>query len=557
MSIKEQIAQLVQERPKHFAQMIPRNPDMWAEVEPMDGKTAGEKVYLYLNPEETPVCSRGERKKFAGVASGYGFCGRPNKCKCARESVSQKVSQAKAKYSNEERQQIRNKREATTQARYGVTNVGQTAKARQRHQDTYADPDRVGEINHKIQSTKKAKHGTAGYNNRDKARETCNQKYGVDNPMQTHEIAKKSATTRQRSLDPLVIFRNNFRRISAKIMDLHQLKVLTPEEEYRGLDERPRWKLHCQRCDHVFFKRIGYNDYPLCPRCSQTVPAGKSQQEMDLYDFVKRNSEFDVIYGDRMLIAPFEIDIVIPELKLAIEYCGLYWHSENSRGRTRLYHQRKMELIRDKDYRLVTVFSDEYEMKKPIVERMLLNLIGKGREPVLHARKCTVTQIESKEANEFHKQNHIQGGFNGASGHWALAHKGELVMVMSFRKTGVNQWELSRMSSSARVRGGATKLFGAWTKATGAQRVVTFADLRWSQGNVYGIMGFKPAGSVPPVPYYVLDYSKRVPKRTFAKARLVREGHDPSKSEWEILQEQGIDRIWDCGKLRFEWTPTC
>lgn len=554
MSIKKQIAQLVQDKPKHFSQMIPRNPTMWEEVKSMDGETTGEKVYLYLNTDVSPFCERGNRKKFSGIDTGYRFCGRANQCDCARESVAKNVSAAKGQYTQEKKQEIHNKRVATTKQRYGVTNVGQTAKARQRHSETYSDRVRVHQISQKIRDTKTTRHGDPGFNNQTQSRQTCLQKYGVESPMKVPEIAQRSARNRQKSLDPLMIFKNNFQRISAKLEQHHQLKVLTPAAEYRGLGERPRWKLHCQRCDLVFHKRIGYNDYPQCPKCSRTAPVGKSQQEMEIYELIRQNSGFDTISGDRMLIAPFEIDIVIPEIKLAVEFCGLYWHSENSRGRTRLYHRRKMDLVEEQGYRLVTIFSDEYEFRKPIVERTLLNLIGKRQEPALHARKCDISEIDSQQANQFHEKNHIQGGYNGTSSHWALISGGQPVMVMSFRKTGEHTWELSRMSSCACVRGGATRLFKSWAKATGAQQVTTFADLRWSQGDVYQVMGFQQAGEVPPVPYYVLDYSQRVPKRTFSKARLVAEGHDPKHSEWEILQNQGVDRIWDCGKIKYQWS---
>lgn len=51
-----------------------------------------------------------------------------------------------------------------------------------------------------------------------------------------------------------------------------------------------------------------------------------SNKEKELSDFCKQFYP-NLIENDRELIAPYELDIVIPELHLAIEFNGVYWHS--------------------------------------------------------------------------------------------------------------------------------------------------------------------------------------------------------------------------------------
>lgn len=533
--------------------MIKRNEHLWQHVKDQPGQSVAEKVYRYLNPDESETCTRGKRKNFLSMSRGYGFCGMTGKCACAAESVSKSVSKAKQGYSEEKRQMINQKRINTLEQSHGVSNAGQTPNARQSHRAVYSDVDRVESINKKIQQTKALRYQDANYNNRDKAKHTCQDKYGTDNPMQVLEIAERARKTRRIHWNPLDIFPINFDRIARRLLEQHQLEVLTPGGDYRGLYERPRWKFRCCSCSTQFHRRIGYNDYPSCPSCNPPSHRGQSGQELKILNLIQGHYLGEVISGDRMLIAPYEVDIVIPDLKLAVEYCGLYWHCEKSSGRGRSYHYEKMVRLSNLGYRLITIYSDEFEQKEEIVRRMILNRIGAGDEPILHARQCEVKQIGSSVANLFHAANHIQGQFKGSSAHWALIHNDDPVMVMSFRKTGVDQWELSRMSSCARVRGGATKLFTHFVKHHAPSRVVTFADLRWSRGEVYEIMGFQLHGQVPPMQSYVIGYDKRVPKRHFAKARLVRGGHDPTRSEWQILQEVGVDRVWDCGKKRYEW----
>ena len=35
----------------------------------------------------------------------------------------------------------------------------------------------------------------------------------------------------------------------------------------------------------------------------------------------------NLIQNDRNLIKPYQLDIIIPKIKLAIQFNGLYWHS--------------------------------------------------------------------------------------------------------------------------------------------------------------------------------------------------------------------------------------
>ena len=58
-----------------------------------------------------------------------------------------------------------------------------------------------------------------------------------------------------------------------------------------------------------------------CPRCLHCYPfiQGFSNSEKELVDFCKQYYP-NLIENDRQLIKPKELDIVIPELKLAIEF---------------------------------------------------------------------------------------------------------------------------------------------------------------------------------------------------------------------------------------------
>ena len=72
---------------------------------------------------------------------------------------------------------------------------------------------------------------------------------------------------------------------------------------------------------------------PKCPIC---FPIGSSTQEQELVDFCKQHFYNNLKIHDRTLIKPYELDIIIPERKLAIEFNGIWYHSLEARNIIRL-----------------------------------------------------------------------------------------------------------------------------------------------------------------------------------------------------------------------------
>jgi len=133
-----------------------------------------------------------------------------------------------------------------------------------------------------------------------------------------------------------------------------------------------------------------------CPKCNLV---GTSKQEIELIEFIK-SFGIDVIEHDRSLISPYELDIIIPAKKVAIEYCGLYWHSELA-GKDRNYHLYKLKACKEKGYRLITIFEDELLYRKEVVFSRLKNIFRVGDLNVIYARNCVIDLISTKQARIF------------------------------------------------------------------------------------------------------------------------------------------------------------
>lgn len=288
-----------------------------------------------------------------------------------------------------------------------------------------------------------------------------------------------------------------------------------------------------------------------CPQCARQY--GRSQNEV--FDFVK-NLGFDLRYNDRLKIHPLELDIFIPEKNIAIEYHGLYWHSFDKQETTeeRNRHCHKLDKCIDNDIKLIQIFENEWLEKREIVESVLKSKLGISNK--IYARKCSTKEINTKQHMDFMNQNHIQGG-KGCDVAYGLKHNDELVAVMSFNKHKKYGWEITRFANKLDVTivGGASKLFKQFIKDYIPGTILTYADRRYSNGNLYKKLGFKLDGITKPNYFYVKN-NKIYSRQQFMKHKLKNrlEIFDPELTEAENMFNNGYRRLWDAGNYRFVYS---
>ena len=280
-----------------------------------------------------------------------------------------------------------------------------------------------------------------------------------------------------------------------------------------------------------------------CPICSNN---GISKQEQELQQWL---SEYiDIKTNDRDIISPFELDILIPSKKIAIEYNGLYWHSERQ-GKDKNYHLDKYNLCKEQGYRLISIYENEWLFKQHIVKSIILNAIGIHKEKI-HGRKCVIKDVKPKKARLFYDENHIQG-FKGGN-HKGLYYQNNLVSLMSINSIGVLERFVNKCNTL--VHGAFSKLL----KAFNLNYIYTFADIRYFTGDVYKKNGFKYCYNVIPRYWYYNNRLNIYHRRTFQRKNIQHKYEkgeltyfDPDKTEYENMLYNGYDRIWDCGKIKF------
>lgn len=552
MNEREEIISLMNEKPKHYSKMIKNRTELWNWVlhnTKIATGTDAAMIYSAVH-QVSDICDLGNTKRFSGVSAGFTSCGTTQTCQCAKNAVSASVAKAKANRSREQIEAENAKRISTSLQRYGVTNNAQTNDAKLAHSEFYLNKDKVAQANEAGKNTKITLYGSATYNNREQAKKTTLDKYGVENPMQHHEIAAISSASKIKNYDPVTLYANNYLKFVVTVREVYGVDIITPIEEYQGVASRPMMKFKCPTCNHVFEKRFDYGAPPICKCCNPTQSSFQSKEELEVFDYIRTIYTGNITQRDRSIINPYELDIVLPDKNIAIEYCGLYWHSEISGSKSWSYHARKLKLANEKGYRLITIFSDEWLNKKEQVKRKLLSVIG-GNSTKIGARKCTVKEVPFSESHAFHALNHIQDPPGRLGKNIGLYYNNELVALGSFVKQGNTAiYELVRFSSSAAVMGGASRVIQSFFNLTPiARSIISFADLRWSEGDMYFKTGFKNVGKVPAMQYYVRD-GRRYHKRLFSRKKI--NPLNEEKTEWQKMQELGYDRIWDCGKLKFE-----
>lgn len=257
----------------------------------------------------------------------------------------------------------------------------------------------------------------------------------------------------------------------------------------------------------------------------------------------------NVIENDRTIISPQEIDIYLPDYKIAIEYCGLYWHSERFKGR--LYHRNKMLACNERGIRLLTIYENEWVNDQEIVKNKLLSILKLNKQKTVYSRKSIVVEMSKQQKKQFFDTYHIQHDGPGSIC-YGLHDGTNIVAAMCFIKYKDQTFVLNRYATSCHVPGGFTKLLEHFKRNHQWREIISFADLRWSEGKLYKQTGFTVDKILPPDYQYIIN-NKPIHKfnfrRKFLQKRL--KYFDPNLSESQNCKNNNIDRIWDCGKIRF------
>ena len=262
----------------------------------------------------------------------------------------------------------------------------------------------------------------------------------------------------------------------------------------------------------------------------------------------------------RKVISPLELDIYIPELKLAFEINGNFWHC--SKNKKRNYHQNKTIQCAKKGIRLVHIF--EYELKnkeiRPKVLKFIQSLSNKDtNKEILYARNLDIH--EEKNTNvvrKFLEENHLQG-YATSSKNIALYNGNEIVAIMTFGKPRFDNefdYELIRLcfKDNIGIVGGAEKMFNYFIEHNSNKSIVTYCDISKFTGNVYTRLGFVADKNCITSPNYVWvnqNSDTILSRYQTQKNKLIELGiADETETEDSIMYRLGYVKIYNSGNLK-------
>ena len=363
----------------------------------------------------------------------------------------------------------------------------------------------------------------------EKVRQSWLEKYGVDNPAKSEELLLKRKASRM------------LREISNK-EDLNReyLENNFIENNLFNLSKCAEYFNLTEYAANFFKESFGIT--------TNNMASDKFTLETELYKFIASLTDKKIIRHDREQIHPLELDIYIPDMKLAFEFNGDYWHSVN-KGMPIQYHRHKTQLCEAKGIRLIHVWEHEWMNDREKTEIFIKSLLVKRER--IRASKCELRLISSKDFCEFAEKYHLLGSTTSPL-KIGLYYNEKLVSALGLiydKKR--SHWDLKRyIVGEYQVMGGFEKMFKFFIENYNPQKVITFVELSKFTGTVNLRNGFRVDKELAPDFFWVVD-GIRIDKRT--AWRQFKEDNMNTREFQEFMMMFSL-KCYDSGKRRLVWT---
>lgn len=446
-------------------------------------------------------------------------------------------------------------------AKYGVDNVMKShfiqAKAKNTSLERYGKSSftQTDEYRRKTIATNNRKYGKDWHAQTDSGklqrRNTYLEKYGVDNPGKLQQCLATNMND-SKYVENLIQFHNDPTSFILKTFNsyptLHQLsKVLGIRESSVG---------------------------EIIHKCniSDMITYSYSIMEEDIQEFLRSLGINNIECNTFQHITPYELDLYLPEYNLAFECNPTYTHNSSigifdDSPKLPNYHKMKTDMCIKQGIHLFHIFGYEWEHKQDIIKSMIANLVHRTPNKI-YGRKCTIREVSANDAYAFLMKNHRQGGVHSKV-RLGLYYNNELVSLMTFghlRKTlgyvndaTQDMYELVRFCNklNTSVVGGASKLFDHFVNTYKPKYIKSYSDRAHTTGNLYSVLGFRYVHTNDPGYMWVnlktdIGYSRNNAQKQNIE-KFLGKHLDLTKSEKELMIENGYVQVFDSGTILWEW----
>ena len=291
-------------------------------------------------------------------------------------------------------------------------------------------------IKNKIIKTNKDKWGgNSPMSNKlikEKSKKTLISNWGVDNPSKSEDIIEKRVRSFKNNIEQ---YKESYKKTSLEKWgvehpwsnpDIHKKTIDFFYKSYKDriienikdkskfldfkLGDKTKLLFKCVDCEndceiltYQFYWRSN-NNRKLCTKC-YPISDTSSIAEKEILKFIKENYSGTIIENDRSSINPYEIDIYLPQINLGFEFNGVYWHSDKFKNKN--YHLDKLNKATNNNINLITIWEDDWNIKRDICQSFILNKLGKSKK--IWARKCQIKEVSYLDSKTFLNMSHLQG----------------------------------------------------------------------------------------------------------------------------------------------------
>lgn len=467
---------------------------------------------------------------------------------------------------------------STLQSKYGVDNamkipttIDNIKKTNQIKygKDWYTQTD---EYKDKVKATSNDRYGVDHFLSNclviDKRKNTCLQRYGVDNVSKTDSVKDKIKDVWK---DKYGLTNVSQQHIS-NIEDWQSFQSDPRVYILNNFDHNPsliELSSHFGVCLTSIYNNVDLShNSDIISRCS-------SKMENELIDLIHQiDSNLHVEIHNRSIIRPYELDIYIPELRLAFECNPTSTHNSSipdpwgQSCKSENYHKVKSQMCEERGVRLIHIFGYEWNHKRKILESIIVNAL-KSTPVKIHGRNCVVCEISDKDCHTFLNDNHRQG-YSSSAVRLGLHYQNELVSVMTFSKPRMSissstdsniQYELVRFCNklNTSVVGGASKLFKYFVQNYSPSKIVSYSDYARTSGNLYSMLGFSYVRLSQPGYVWVdtrndTAYNRMNAQKSNISRFLNDDKIDLSMTENDIMVSHGYVKVYDSGSKVWLWS---
>lgn len=287
-----------------------------------------------------------------------------------------------------------------------------------------------------------------------------------------------------------------------------------------------------------------------CSKCSHI----SSNSEQKVNDFIN-GLGFETIQNTTELLNGKEIDIYVPEKRIAIEYDGLIWHSEKF-GKDKKYHLDKTIECEKQDIHLIHIFEDEWMERRDAVETYLKRALNCNKLfNNINIEECEFIEIGKTKAKNFLNKNSIEN-YRFSSVNVGCIYAVRIVGLISFirKPKEENSWLITNYSIDRRYqcRNMFEKIIQYFIETYKPNTIEWSVNRRWITKNeswFFEKIGFLLKEEIKPRYYYV-DNHKRLTRYEILKMKSKTKEYK-RLTERGFVNKMGFHRIYDCGTLNY------